>query len=231
MSSSLTNPPPPPPPSSPSLDSLAQDIFLKLYNNGWFERNEREQLYCEKDQRFLADRYVEGTCPKPGCGATDARGDQCDLCSGTYESPLELINPRCSACGETPALRTTAHLNLKLHELQPQVEKFVTETSAKGHWSSNGKAFTDGWLKGGLKSRSMTRDLKWGVKLPEELGKEWENKVMYVWFDAPIGYPSITACYTDEWQQWWRNPDNVELSQFMGKDNGKFKNLVLISQA
>lgn len=110
-----------------------------------------------------------------------ARGDQCEVCSETYESPLELINPRCSACGATPTARTTAHLHIKLAELQPQIEEFVKRSSSTGTWSSNGKAFTDGWLRGGLQSRGMTRDLEWGVRLPKELGEKWEKKVMYVW--------------------------------------------------
>lgn len=110
-----------------------------------------------------------------------ARGDQCEHCSVTYESPLELVKPRCSACGATPTARTTAHLHIKLASLQPQIEEFVKKSSSTGTWSSNGKAFTDGWLKGGLQSRGMTRDLEWGVKLPKELGEKWENKVMYVW--------------------------------------------------
>ncbi|GAA6005513.1 hypothetical protein JCM11491_003668 [Sporobolomyces phaffii] len=206
--------------STEKQTEICQDIFLKLYQNGWLEEHENQQLYCEKDKRFLADRYVEGTCPK--CHYDGARGDQCEHCSVTYESPLELVNPRCSACGATPAARTTAHLHIKLAELQPQIEEFVKTASSNGTWSSNGKAFTDGWLKGGLQSRGMTRDLEWGVKLPKELGEKWENKVMYVWFDAPIGYPSITANYTDDWKMWWRNPENVTLYQFMGKDNVPF---------
>ena len=117
----------------------------------------------------------------PTCKKQGARGDQCEHCSVTYESPLELVNPRCSACGATPAARTTAHLHIKLADLQPKIEQFVRDSSERGTWSSNGKAFTDGWLKGGLQSRGMTRDLEWGVKLPKELGEKWENKVMYVW--------------------------------------------------
>ncbi|GAA5948717.1 hypothetical protein JCM3765_004983 [Sporobolomyces pararoseus] len=206
--------------STEKQTEICQDIFLKLYQNGWLEEHENQQLYCEKDKRFLADRYVEGTCPK--CKYDGARGDQCEHCSVTYESPLELVNPRCSACGATPAARTTAHLHIKLADLQPKIEEFVKRSSETGTWSSNGKAFTDGWLKGGLQSRGMTRDLEWGVKLPKELGEKWENKVMYVWFDAPIGYPSITANYTDDWKMWWRNPENVTLYQFMGKDNVPF---------
>jgi methionyl-tRNA synthetase len=165
--------------STPKQTEICQDIFLKLYQNGWLEEHENQQLYCEKDKRFLADRYVEGTCPK--CKYDGARGDQCEHCSETYESPLELINPRCSACGATPTARTTAHLHIKLAELQPQIEEFVKKSSSTGTWSSNGKAFTDGWLRGGLQSRGMTRDLEWGVRLPKELGEKWEKKVMYVW--------------------------------------------------
>ncbi|GAA5913026.1 methionine--tRNA ligase MES1 [Sporobolomyces salmoneus] len=206
--------------STEKQTEICQDIFYKLYSNGWMEEHENQQLYCEKDKRFLADRYVEGTCPK--CHYDGARGDQCEHCSITYESPLELVSPRCSSCGATPTARTTAHLHIKLADLQPKIEEFVRESSGKGTWSSNGKAFTDGWLKGGLQSRGMTRDLEWGVKLPKELGEKWENKVMYVWFDAPIGYPSITANYTDDWKMWWRNPENVTLYQFMGKDNVPF---------
>ncbi|GAA5929181.1 methionine--tRNA ligase MES1 [Sporobolomyces koalae] len=206
--------------STEKQTEICQDIFLKLYQNGWLEQHENQQLYCDKDKRFLADRYVEGTCPK--CHYDGARGDQCEHCSVTYESPLELVSPRCSACGATPNARTTAHLHIKLAELQPQIEQFVERSSSTGTWSSNGKAFTDGWLKGGLQSRGMTRDLEWGVRLPKELGEKWENKVMYVWFDAPIGYPSITANYTDDWKMWWRNPENVTLYQFMGKDNVPF---------
>lgn len=94
---------------------------------------------------------------------------------------MELVNPRCSACGATPTARVTAHLHIKLKELQPQIEEFVAKASSEGDWSANGMAFTNGWLKGGLQSRGMTRDLEWGVKLPKELGEKWENKVMYVW--------------------------------------------------
>ncbi|KAM0789573.1 hypothetical protein ACM66B_000382 [Microbotryomycetes sp. NB124-2] len=206
--------------STPKQTEICQDIFLKLYKNGWMEEHENQQLYCEKDKRFLADRYVEGTCPK--CKYDGARGDQCENCSVTYESPLELVNPKCSACGSTPDARLTAHLHIKLAELQPKIEEFVRKASSEGDWSANGMAFTNGWLKGGLQSRGMTRDLEWGVALPPELGEKWAKKVMYVWFDAPIGYPSITANYTDEWKQWWRNPENVKLYQFMGKDNVPF---------
>lgn len=102
--------------------------------------------------------------------------------------------------------------------MQPLVEQFTEERIKSGIWSDNAVAMTRGWLKMGLESRAMTRDLSWGVPVPLE---GWEGKVMYVWFDAPIGYPSITAAYTDQWEKWWRDPENVQLVQFMGKDNGE----------
>jgi methionyl-tRNA synthetase len=120
-----------------------------------------------------------------------ARGDQCELCSTTYESPTELINPKCSACKSTPSERMTAHLHIRLAELQPQIDAWVAETSAKGTWSPNGKAFTNSWLNGGLQSRGMTRDLTWGVSLPKELGEKWAKKVMYVWVSRSSSPPSI----------------------------------------
>jgi methionyl-tRNA synthetase len=157
---------------------ICQSIFSKLHANGWLEEQNKEQLYCEKDQRFLADRYVEGTCPI--CGADGARGDQCEICSTTYDS-LELVNPRCSTCSTTPIARFSSHFFLKLKDLQPQIDAWVDKASAGGIWSANGRAFTSGWLRGGLENRCMTRDLVWGVKLPESLGEKWEKKVMYVW--------------------------------------------------
>ncbi|KAI5478307.1 methionyl-tRNA synthetase [Pseudohyphozyma bogoriensis] len=213
--------------SSPEQTEICQHIFLKLYQNGWLEEKENEQLYCEKDKRFLADRYIRGTCPQ--CGYEKARGDQCENCSATYESTLELLKPSCSACGTTPTLRTTAHLHIKLADLEPKIKDFVAKASSEGVWSANCLNLTNGWIKMGLKSRGMTRDLEWGVKLPSELGEKWANKVMYVWFDAPIGYPSITKCYTENWKEWWQNPENVKLHQFMGKDNVPFHTVLFPS--
>lgn len=201
-------------PTDRYLCRICQDIFLKLYKNGHLEEIETPQLYCEQNEKYLADRYVEGTCPI--CGYDDARGDQCDKCTNQI-NPIELINPRCKLCNSKPIVRNSSHLFIKLGDMQPQIEDFVKHASDNGVWTDNAIAMTRGWLKEGLKSRAMTRDLKWGVPVPLE---GWEHKVMYVWFDAPIGYPSITACYTSEWEKWWKDPENVKLYQFMGKDNG-----------
>lgn len=202
--------------STEKQTEIVQDIFLKLHKNGFLEERTTEQPYCEKHESFLADRFVEGTCPK--CGYDDARGDQCDKC-GSLLDPFELIKPRCKIDGAQPVPRKTKHIFLSLDKLQPKVETWLEETLKDYTWPANGLAITQSWLKRGLEGRSITRDLKWGVPVPLE---GFENKVFYVWFDACIGYPSITACYTDEWEKWWKNPDNVKLYQFLGKDNTQF---------
>ncbi|KAL1918382.1 uncharacterized protein VTP21DRAFT_3042 [Calcarisporiella thermophila] len=202
--------------TTPQQTEIAQDMFLKLHKNGYTLEESVVQLFCEKCQRFLADRYVEGTCPK--CGYEDARGDQCDKCGNLLNS-IELINPRCKLDGNTPITRESTHLFLDLAKLQPACERFFEETATDGKWTANAKAITQAWLKDGLKPRCITRDLKWGVPVPLP---EMKDKVFYVWFDAPIGYPSITANYTPEWEKWWKNPEDVTLYQFMGKDNVPF---------
>ncbi|KAI7902765.1 tRNA synthetases class I (M)-domain-containing protein [Cokeromyces recurvatus] len=199
---------------------IAQDIFLKNYKNGNILKESMIQLYCEKCNRFLADRYVEGICPH--CKYDDARGDQCDAC-GKLLNATELVKPRCKLDGNTPITRESNHLFLDLGKLQPEIEKAFKKSSTEGKWSANGINITQSWLKEGLKPRCITRDLKWGTPVPLE---GYENKVFYVWFDAPIGYPSITANYTDEWEKWWKNPDNVKLYQFMGKDNVPFHSVI-----
>ncbi|RIA87020.1 methionyl-tRNA synthetase [Glomus cerebriforme] len=202
---------------------ISQDIFMKLYKNGFLSEDTLVQLFCEKCQRFLADRYVEGTCPK--CGYEDARGDQCDSC-GHLLNAIELINPRCKIDGNQPIIRESKHMFLDLATLQKTVEDWVEKTSAEGKWSTNSKTITQSWLKEGLKPRCITRDLKWGTPVPLEDMKE---KVFYVWFDAPIGYLSITANYTPHWKKWWKNPDDVKLYQFMGKDNVPFHTVIFPS--
>ncbi|PKC60057.1 methionyl-tRNA synthetase [Rhizophagus irregularis] len=202
---------------------IAQDIFMKLYKNGYLSEDAMIQLFCEKCQRFLADRYVEGTCPK--CNYEDARGDQCDSC-GQLLNATELVNPRCKLEGSTPIMRESKHMFLDLDTLQKTVEDWVIKTSVEGKWSTNSKTITNSWLKEGLKPRCITRDLKWGTPVPLE---EMKEKVFYVWFDAPIGYLSITANYTPHWEKWWKNPDNVKLYQFMGKDNVPFHTVIFPS--
>ena len=149
-----------------------------------------------------------------------------------YE-PLDLINPRCKVDPDTtPVVRETRHIHLKLDKLQPSIEDWFEKASKKGAWSKNGRIITESWLKQGLKDRGITRDLQWGTPIPldvfsEESKKEiYKDKVFYVWFDACIGYVSITANYTKEWEKWWYDPENVQLYQFMGKDNVPFHTVI-----
>lgn len=135
----------------------------------------------------------------------------------------ELVEPRCKLDGNRPIIRESNHLFLDLSKLQPVIEEGFKKSSTEGGWSANGINITQSWLKEGLKPRCITRDLKWGVPVPLE---GYEDKVFYVWFDAPVGYPSITANYTDEWEKWWKNPEQVKLYQFMGKDNVPFHSVI-----
>ncbi|KAI9815004.1 MAG: putative methionine--tRNA ligase, cytoplasmic protein rar1 [Pycnora praestabilis] len=206
--------------TTPQQTEIAQDIFNRLNERGYLEEKTTVQPYCEKHSSFLADRFVEGECPL--CHYDDARGDQCDKC-GHLLDPFDLINPRCKIDGAQPVPRDTKHIHLRLDKLQPAVEAWSIESSEKGAWSKNGRIITESWLKEGLKDRGITRDLKWGTPVPLP---GYENKVLYVWFDACIGYVSITANYTKEWKKWWHDPENVKLYQFMGKDNVPFHTVI-----
>ncbi|KAF9963558.1 putative methionine--tRNA ligase, cytoplasmic protein rar1 [Modicella reniformis] len=199
---------------------IAQDIFLKLHEKGLLVEEVMLQLYCSQCDRYLADRFVEGTCPR--CSYEDARGDQCDQC-GHLLNAVDLINPRCKLDNNCPVQKESKHFFLDLGRLQGRCEEWFEQTSVEGNWSANGRIITQSWLKEGLKLRCITRDLKWGTPVPLE---GWEGKVFYVWFDAPIGYPSITATYTKEWEKWWKNPKDVKLYQFMGKDNVPFHSVI-----
>ncbi|CAN6288270.1 unnamed protein product [Urochloa humidicola] len=211
--------------SSPEQTEICQDVFRRLLENNWLSEKTIQQLYCGSCQRFLADRLVEGACPMEGCGYGSARGDQCEKC-GELLNSIELIDPKCKVCGSTPCIRETDHLFLELPLLKEKLEAFIDRASGDGSWSQNAVHVTNAWLKGGLKPRCITRDLKWGVPVPHD---KYKDKVFYVWFDAPIGYISITACYTPEWEKWWKNPENVELYQFMGKDNVPFHTVMFPS--
>jgi len=199
---------------------IAQMIFEDLDANGLISQQTSERTYCDRDEMFLADRFVEGTCPK--CGYEDARGDQCDNC-GSLLDPESLISPRCKLCGTTPIRRETVHLHLDLDKLQPKLQAWFDEASTRGKWTRNAVTTTSGWLERGLESRAITRDLKWGVPVPRD---GFRDKVFYVWYDAPIGYISITAHAFAGWRDWWQKPDEVELYQFMAKDNIPFHTIM-----
>ncbi|UZJ57420.1 hypothetical protein CBS101457_006740 [Exobasidium rhododendri] len=209
--------------TTPAQTEIAQKVFLKLYDNDFLEERSVSQLYCPTDERFLADRYVEGTCPK--CSYDDARGDQCDKCGNLLDA-IDLIEPRCKTCSSRPILKDTSHMYLRIDKLQPETQAWAEEAANKGGWSANSRHITNSWFVEGLRPFSITRDLKWGVPCPI---KGLEDKVLYVWFDAPIGYPSITASYSSEWEKWWKDPENVRLYQFMGKDNVRFHTVIFPS--
>mmetsp|Transcript_1094 Transcript_1094/g.2681 ORF Transcript_1094/g.2681 Transcript_1094/m.2681 type:complete len:778 (+) Transcript_1094:1902-4235(+) len=205
--------------TTPAHTEIAQNIFLSLNEAGLLHQKDIEQSYCDTCSRFLADRYVKGKCPH--CGSDNAKGDQCEDCSKLLD-PFELINPQCFLCLSTPQPRTSRHVFIDLPNIKDRLEAWVDESSQKGDWSHNAITTTKAWIRDGLTERCITRDLKWGTPVPIP---ELSNKVFYVWFDAPIGYISITANLTSEWERWWKN-SNVELVQFMGKDNVPFHTVV-----
>lgn len=209
--------------STPLQTEIVQHIFNKVDENGYITEKESEQLYCPDCHRFLADRYVLGTCPH--CGYDGARGDQCDKC-GTLLDPTELVDARCSVCGATPVLKKTKHLYINLPKALPLLQDWLDKASVDGFWAKNAIQMTNSWIRDGLQERCITRDLKWGIPVPRE---GFEDKVFYVWFDAPIGYISITANATKDWEYWWRDPENTELFQFIGKDNIPFHTVIFPS--
>ncbi len=209
--------------STPLQTEIVQHIFRKVDENGYISEKESEQLYCPHCQRFLADRYVVGTCPH--CGAEGARGDQCDKC-GTLLEPTELIEPKCSVCGTAPVIKKTKHLYINLPKALPLLKEWMDKASVEGFWAKNAIQITNSWIRDGLQERCITRDLKWGIPVPKP---GFEDKVFYVWFDAPIGYISITANATENWKYWWRDPENTDLFQFIGKDNIPFHTVIFPS--
>jgi len=206
--------------TTPNMTKCAQDIFLKLHAKGFVSEDTVEQLHCAACDKFLADRFVEGQCPLPGCKYEDARGDQCDKC-GKLINAVELVNPRCKTCSASPTIKTSKHLFMDLPKLERRLTGWLDDSSKS--WTNNARVIANSWVKGGLQPRCITRDLKWGTRVPL---KGYEDKVFYVWFEAPIGYISITADYTDQWTKWWQDPDNVDYYEFMAKDNVPFHSVV-----
>ena len=213
--------------STAQQTEITQSLFLDLEKNGFIQEHTIEQLYCTSCNRFLADRFVRGVCPS--CGYEDARGDQCENC-GKLLDPTELSEPRCLTCGSRPEARSTKHLYLDLPAILPRYESWMKEASVQGQWARNAMQVTQAWIRDGLQERAITRDLKWGIPVPKA---GFEDKVFYVWFDAPIGYISITKCLSDlcslDWKSWWQNPHDVELFQFIGKDNIPFHTVIFPS--
>lgn len=201
--------------SSPVHHQTSQEFFLTLFNKGVFKKKTEKQLYDSKAGMFLPDRYVRGECPV--CGFAEAYGDQCEKC-GSSLSPSELKNPKSALTGETPELKETEHWYIPLGDFQKQVEDWIA--SQKG-WKTNVLGQVKSWLSEGLSDRAVTRDLSWGVKVPLP---DAEGKVLYVWFDAPIGYISATKEWAaqrgdpDLWKTYWQR-DDTKLIHFIGKDN------------
>ncbi|CAH2988176.1 unnamed protein product [Chilo suppressalis] len=201
---------------------IAQKMFLKLKDNGFILPQSVDQLLCEKCDRFLADRFVEGTCPHPGCLYDNARGDQCDRC-GKLINAIELIEPRCKVCGHKPTVKPSEQLFIQLNQLEPSIRSWISSNS--NNWSPAARGVCRAWLREPLRPRALTRDLRWGVPVPLQ---NYAHKVFYVWFDAPIGYLSITQNATKQYEKWWR-PDKdceVKLYQFMAKDNVPFHTIM-----
>ena len=207
---------------TPEQEKLIHELFSRLEEEGLIEERETVQPFSVDDNMFLADRQLEGTCPK--CGFDKARGDQCDNCSATYEV-TELKNPRSAISGSTNIeMRPTKNLFFLASKMQNQWQQWLKKHAPK--WSKTASAIAMGWSNEGLRDTSITRDLTWGIPVNKP---GYENKVFYVWFDAPWGYVSISQAATDDWASWWKN-DDCFYAQFMGKDNVKFHSVFFPEQ-
>jgi len=201
--------------SKPEHARFAQSVFCELLEKGYIDEHSLKQLYCGKCNRFLPDRYIIGTCPK--CGEEEAKGDQCEVC-GSWLETLELLSPECSICGASPEPRETRHWFLKLDLFGDWLSEWL---DSHADWRDNVLNFCRGWLKEGLRERAITRDLDWGIPVPVEGA---EGKVLYVWFEALLGYISSTREYfelkgkPDQWKKYWKDEDS-RLVHFIGKDN------------
>jgi len=211
--------------SLPIHHETAKEFFLEFFNRGLFVEKKTNQFYDEKAKMFLPDRYVEGTCPN--CGNEQARSDECENCGSLYD-PSELINPKSKVSGETPVLKETTHYFFPLGKYQPALEKYVNEMNEKYGWKDNVLQYCRGWFKEGLKDRAITRDMDWGVKVPVDSAA---GKVIYVWFEAVLGYISSTKEYSqiknqpDLWKKYWQDV-NTKYIAFIGKDNIVFHTII-----
>lgn len=211
--------------SLPLHHRTAQEFFLELHRRGILKEKKEQQFYDDQANMFLPDRYVEGTCPV--CSNPDARGDQCEKC-GTFLNPMELINPRSKITGRTPVVRETSHWYFPLGDYQEKLETYVRRADESDGWKENVLQYCRGWFKDGLQDRAVTRDLDWGVKIPLP---GYENKVLYVWFDAVLGYISSSREWSerigrpDEWKKYWLEKDTKYVA-FIGKDNVVFHCIV-----
>jgi methionyl-tRNA synthetase len=212
---------------SPEHVPASQEFFARLDDGGYLQKKENEQLYCPKDRMFLADRYIIGTCHE--CGYTEARGDECPRC-GKWLDPLRMTDTKCKVCGTTPERRRTRHWYLDLPRLR---DEHIGAWFADHPWKPNVQAFIGNSLKD-LQPRPITRDMSWGVPLPEGRADGEQGKVLYVWFDAPIGYVSFTREWAkkigrpEAWRDYWQSAD-TRLVHFIGKDNIPFHCLVFPS--
>ncbi len=199
--------------SNQTHHKVSQEIFTTLYDKGYFDEETSEQYFDEVAQQFLADRYIVGECPT--CANPNAYGDQCEKCGSTL-SPTELKNPRSTLSGSKPVMKSTKNWYLPLDRMQPDIEKYV---NSHKEWKTNVFGQCQSWLKDGLRPRAMTRDLDWGISVPLP---DTEGKVLYVWFDAPIGYITFTQEWAAQngknWEDYWKN-ENTKLVHFIGKDN------------
>ena len=208
--------------SAPNHKAVVHDIFKKLLENGYIYKQTMESFFCNDCKRFLPDRYVEGQCPH--CNYECARGDQCDEC-GKPLDPIELISVKCKICGSYPEVRETEHFFFKLSAFQEQLTEY---TANKEYWRHNTKNFTRNWLAGGLRDRSITRDISWGVEIPLE---GFDDKRIYVWFEAVIGYLSTSKEWSrrigspNRWEEFWQDP-KVKHYYFLGKDNIPFHTII-----
>ncbi|MFO7525593.1 MAG: methionine--tRNA ligase [Ignavibacteriaceae bacterium] len=211
--------------SLPVHHETAKEFFLEFYNRGLLIEKKSLQFYDVKAKMFLPDRYVEGTCPK--CGNEEARSDECENCGSLYD-PSELKNPKSKISGGTPTLKETSHYYFPLGKYQPAIENYVNQMNEKYGWKDNVLQYCRGWFKDGLKERAITRDLDWGIKVPVDRAA---GKVIYVWFEAVLGYISSTKEYSllkndpEFWKKYWQDT-NTKYIAFIGKDNVVFHTII-----